>query len=192
MTIRASYPNYHMVCRYVECGPEVFNCDVDDVRNTLEGNKPGTVIFDLDDGSGSREFPPRWYDMYLLLKTQPDRKKELLRLMVDEHDGTASGEQLKHLAHARSLFRQELVDYVAAHPLYEDDELITPLSNRSFTDDQVSYKGRMLLELTQNCYPVPDFVILTAESFKHPEHLEDKLELAIRNLEYMNFSRLGD
>ena len=46
--IRASYPNYHMVRRYAQCGPEVFNCDVDDASNTLEGNKPGTVIYTLD------------------------------------------------------------------------------------------------------------------------------------------------
>ena len=62
--IRASYPNYNMICRYAAEGPEVFNCDVDDSNNILEGNKPGTVIYTLDGDETKREFPPRWYDMY--------------------------------------------------------------------------------------------------------------------------------
>ena len=50
----------------------------------------------------------------------------------------------------------------------------------------------MLVELTQNCYPVPDFVILTAELFRHPEHLEERLRQAIDYLEAMTRLRLGD
>ena len=57
--IRASYPNYHMVHRYAKQGPEVFNCDVDDAGNTLEGNKPGTVIYTLDGDDTRHEIPPR-------------------------------------------------------------------------------------------------------------------------------------
>ena len=57
--IRASYPNYNMVCRYAQDGPEVFNRNVDDADNVLEGNKPGTVIYTLDGETTRREFPPR-------------------------------------------------------------------------------------------------------------------------------------
>ncbi len=50
----------------------------------------------------------------------------------------------------------------------------------------------MLLDLTRNCYPVPDFVILTAKSFNNPEGLPELLEKAIKNLEIMTNCRLGD
>ena len=50
----------------------------------------------------------------------------------------------------------------------------------------------MLLELTQNCYPVPDFVILTAELSRHPEHWEERLAQAIHYLESMTRLHLGD
>ena len=50
----------------------------------------------------------------------------------------------------------------------------------------------MLLDLTRNSYPVPDFVILTAKSFNHPEHLERDARKAIHNLEIMTNCRLGD
>lgn len=190
--IRASYPNYYMVCRYAKQGPEVFNCNVDDVSNTLEGNKPGTVIYSFDGDDTQYEIPPRWYDMYLLLKTRDEKKEEFLQLLLAERDSTATQEQAARLAAYRAEFRAQIIEYVKEHPLPESDELITPLTERHFTDDEISHKGRMLVELTQNCYPVPDFVILTAELFRHPEHLEERLRQAIDYLEAMTRLRLGD
>lgn len=188
--IRASYPNYHAVRRYAQCGPEVFNCDVDDENNTLEGNKPGTVIYTTEGGE-KHEFPPRWYDMYLLLKSRGDYKEHYLRLLLAEKEGTASEEQMAELAQAREQFREEIITYVKSHPLPQNDELITALADGEFTDDAISFKGRMLLDLTRNCYPVPDFVILTAESFKHPENLEQRLRQAVGALEVMTNLVLG-
>ena len=94
IVFRASYPNYHMVRRYALQGPEVFNRDVDDVENTLEGNKPGTVVYSYTPGGEQHEFPPRWYDMYLLLKARGEEKESYLRLLLAEHDGTATPDQL--------------------------------------------------------------------------------------------------
>ena len=192
IAIRASYPNYHMVRRYALQGPEVFNRDVDDVKNTLEGNKPGTVVYSYTPEGEQHEFPPRWYDMYLLLKTRGKEKENYLRLLLAEHGGTATPEQLQCLSKTRQEFRETIIRYVENHPLPDNEELITPLTDRHFTDDEISHKGRMLVELTQNCYPVPDFVILTAECFKHPEHLEERLRQAIYYLEVMTNQKLGD
>ena len=190
--IRASYPNYNMVCRYAQDGPEVFNRNVDDADNVLEGNKPGTVIYTLDGETTRREFPPRWYDMYLLLKSRGKEQEQYLKLLLAENDGTATPAQRQELSSRRQAFREEIIHYVNSHPLPANEELITALTEDQFTDDQISYKGRMLVDLTHNCYPVPDFVILTAESFRHPEHLEERLAQAIRYLEIMTNNRLGD
>lgn len=183
--IRASYPNYQMIRRYAECGPEVFNRNVDDLDNVLEGNKPGTVIYTLDGDTEQHEFPPRWYDMFLLLRSHSEQKERLLKLLLAEKDGSATPDQIAQLATLRQDFHKKILDYVRSHPLYEDDEIITPLSPKDFTIEEISYKGKMLLDLTRNCYPVPDFVILTSQSFKHPEHLEEKLAAAIANLKIM-------
>lgn len=190
--IRASYPNYNMVRRYALDGPEVFNRNVDDADNILEGNKPGTVIYIPDGESAPREFPPRWYDMYLLLKLRGSEKEPFLRLLLAEHDGSATPAQLAELQQRRRHFRDEIIAYVADNPLDEDDELITALTKNDYTDDQISYKGRMLVDLTRNCYPVPDFVILTSELFRHPDHLPAQLRHAIRLLEIMTNNRLDD
>ena len=192
IVFRASYPNYHMVRRYALQGPEVFNRDVDDVENTLEGNKPGTVVYSYTPGGEQHEFPPRWYDMYLLLKARGEEKESYLRLLLAEHDGTATPDQLQTLSKTRQQFRETIIRYVADHPIPDNDELVTPLTDRHFTDDEISHKGRMLVELTQNCYPVPDFVILTAQCFQHPEHLEERLRQAIYYLEVMTNQKLGD
>ena len=191
--IRASYPNYYMVCRYAAEGPEVFNCNVDDSHNTLEGNKPGTVIYTLDGDETRHEFPPRWYDMYWLLKHKGRDKENYFRLLLAEHDGTATDSQQQSLAQRRHTFRDEIISYVADNPIPDHPELVTALTGQQLTDDQISYKGRMLVDLTRNCYPVPDFVILTAESYIHPDHLETRLREAIRYLEIMtNLTLEGD
>ena len=187
--IRASYPNYQMVRRYAQSGPEVFNCDVDDIHNTLEGNKPGTVIYTLD---GVRlEYPPRWYDMYKLLKSNDDEKEYFLRLLLADKDGKLSEAEREELAKIRHDFREEIIQYVNENEIYQNEELITAFSEGLFSEDEISHKGRMLLDLTRNCYPVPDFVILTAQSFRHPENLEERLHQAVHDLEVMTNLTLG-
>ena len=197
--IRASYPNYFMVKKYADMGREVFNRNIDDKDNTLKGNKPGTVIYTLQGDSGQHEFPPRWYDMYYLMRQRGDAQKHYLEMLLLEHFGPSlcdngaapAATKIVELEKIREDFRQECKDYVAQHPLYNSDELITTLVDGDFTDEQISYKGRMLLDLTRNCYPVPDFCILTAKAFEQPERLEELLEQAIHNLEVMTSYKLG-
>ncbi|MBQ6237621.1 MAG: hypothetical protein IJK07_05335 [Bacteroidales bacterium] len=197
--IRASYPNYFMVKKYADMGREVFNRNIDDKDNTLKGNKPGTVIYTLQGDSGQHEFPPRWYDMYYLMRQRGDAQKHYLEMLLLEHFGPSlcdngaapAATKIDELEKIRQDFRQECKDYVAQHPLYNSDELITTLVDGDFTDEQISYKGRMLLDLTRNCYPVPDFCILTAKAFEQPERLEELLEQAIHNLEVMTSYKLG-
>lgn len=197
--IRASYPNYFMVKKYADMGREVFNRNIDDKDNTLKGNKPGTVIYTLQGDSGKHEFPPRWYDMYYLMRQRGDAQKHYLEMLLLEHFGPSLCDngaapvatKIDELEKIREDFRQQCKDYVAQHPLYNSDELITTLVDGDFTDEQISYKGRMLLDLTRNCYPVPDFCILTAKAFEQPERLEELLEQAILNLEVMTSYKLG-
>lgn len=192
--IRASYPNFYMVTLYAREGREIFDHDSEDPANRLEGNKPGTVIYHLEGSEDTvHEFPPRWYDMYQLLKLRDEEQKQFLEMLLAERDGLLSTGEKQTLEAIRNTFRQQCIDFVNQNPLYDSDELITTLTTTAdFTDEAISYKGHMLLDLTRNCYPVPDFVILTAKSFSHPEHLPELLQKAIRNLEIMTNCHLGD
>ena len=204
--IRASYPNYYMVNKYAEMGRDIFNRNIEDKDNVLKGNKPGTVIYSLTGDDTRHEFPPRWYDMYYLMRARGEEQRRFLEMLLRERFGealcdrecrnTKSPETESHriipeLEETRNRFRQKCIDYVAANPLHNSDELITTLVDGDFTDEQISYKGRMLLELTRNCYPVPDFCILTSAAFQQPERLEELLEAAIHNLEVMTSYQLG-
>ena len=192
--IRASYPNYYMVSLYARCGREVFNHDSEDPDNQLEGNKPGTVIYRLegDPAKTLREFPPRWYDMYCLLKRRDEDRRHFLELLLDERNGTLGDEARRELDCIRDEFHSQCRHFVAENPLTDNDCLITTLTEGDFTDEEISYKGRMLLDLTRNSYPVPDFCILTSRSFNQPDLLPSLLEQAIHNLEVMTHCRLGD
>ena len=192
--IRASYPNFYMVTLFAREGREIFDHDSEDPANRLEGNKPGTVIYRLEGSEDAvHEFPPRWYDMYQLLKLRDGEQKRFLEMLLAERDGLLTEDEHRTLEMIRTTFRKQCIDFVNQNTLFDSDELITTLTTTAdFTDEAISYKGHMLLDLTRNCYPVPDFVILTAKSFNHPDHLPDLLQKAIHNLEIMTNCRLGD
>lgn len=200
--IRASYPNYFMVKKYAEMGREVFNRNIEDKDNILKGNKPGTVIYTLEGDDSKHEYPPRWYDMYYLMRARGESQRHFLEMLLRERFGDGLCEQkmeagytptrIEELEQLRNQMRQQCIDYVEDNPLTNSRYLITTLAEGDFTDEQISYKGRMLLDLTRNCYPVPDFCILTAEAFLLPERLEEFLEAAIHNLEVMTSYRLGE
>lgn len=190
--IRASYPNYYMVNLFARHGEELFNHDSDDPNNQLEGNKPGTVIYYYENESDRHEIPPRWYDMYRLLKMSTTRQEAYLRLLIAAAEKKINTNQLQQLKRQRDEFRNECKEYVAAHPLTDNKYLIHTLSTGNFTDESISHKGRMLLDLTRNCYPVPDFCILTAAAFQQTDMLPQLLESAIANLEIMTDCKLGD
>lgn len=185
--IRASYPNFYMTSLFAREGRKWFDCDNESPENRLAGNKPGTVIYSDEEGA-TREFPPRWYDMYYLLKQQGDEKESYLRMLLDE----ANGKHIEELDRRREEFRKECMEYVERNPLTESEDLISTLTQGEYTDQQISHKGHMLLDLTRDCYPVPDFCILTAALFPKENLFEETLAKAIRNLEIMTGSRLGD
>ncbi len=199
--IRASYPNYFMVKKYADEGREIFNRNIEDKDNQLKGNKPGTVIYKLQGDDQRHEFPPRWYDMYYLMRLRGEKQKHYLEMLLQERFGDAMCDERKaddyqpqkneELEKLRETFRTDCQQYVAQNPLYDCEELVTTLVDYDPTDEQISYKGRMLLDLTRNCYPVPDFCIITSKAFLHPERLESLLEQAIHNLEVMTTLRLG-
>lgn len=187
--IRASYPNYYMVNLYVREGREIFNHDSEDPENQLEGNKPGTVMYRLEGDDTIREFPPRWYDMYCMLKLRGEEQKHFLELLLEEKE---TQQQVPELEAKRADFLRQCQEYVEQNEVLDNENLITTLTTGDFTDEGISYKGRMLMELTQNCYPVPDFCILTSKLFNQPEKFTEQLEIAIHNLEVMTMCTLGD
>lgn len=200
--IRASYPNFYMVHLYALHGPQIFEHNNDDADNPLEGNKPGTVIYSLNGMDGEFEFPPRWYDMFYLLKCHTNERKEYLEMLLMERYGdvlynTGEGNNsvypryIQKLEDIRHFFRDACIRYVREFPLSLEKEIITPLTDGEFNEQIVSHKGKMLMDLTRNSYPVPDFCILTAEGVQQTDKMPELLKISIHNLEIMTMCRFG-
>ncbi len=182
--IRASYPNFFMIKLYVDEKRYIF-----EKENEREGNKPGTVIYQIDNNDTSFEIAPKWYDIYYLLTRNNDEEiKFFLSLLIEERDNIDTNKnQLESL---REEFYNECVDYVNNNPLYDDNKIVTTITKENFSEVVISNKGKMLMELTKQCYAVPDFCIITSNAF-NDDNQEELLRKAIRNLEIMTKSRLG-
>lgn len=182
--IRASYPNFFMIKLYAEQKRFIF-----EKENEREGNKPGTVIYQLQGDPTLHEIAPKWYDIYYLLTRNKDKDvRHFLSMLIEERDGIDNNSD--ELESTRTAFYNECVDYVNSHPLFDDDKIVTTTTPHDFSEVVISNKGKMLMELTKQCYAVPDFCIITSNAFLD-NNQEELLRKAIRNLEIMTKSKLG-
>ncbi len=182
--IRASYPNFFMLNLYMEQNRSIF-----EKENEREGNKPGTVIYQFEDDDNLYEIAPKWYDIYYLLtKNNEDDIKQFLTLLIEEHNGDNT--HLLELETLRESLYQDCVKYISDNYLYEDEKIVTTVTPYDFSEVAISNKGKMLLELTKQCYAVPDFCIISSNAFLDDDQ-EELLRKAIHNLEVMTKCKFG-
>ncbi len=182
--IRASYPNFFMLKLYTEQNRYIF-----EKENEYEGNKPGTVIYQIQGDDSLYEIAPKWYDIYYLLTRDNDEDiKDFLALLIEERDGDSS--HLEELEILRNKLYEECVRYVNDNPLFEDDNIVTTVTPNDFSEVVISNKGKMLMELTKQCYAVPDFCIISSNAFLN-DNQDELLRKAIYNLEVMTKSMFG-
>ena len=111
--IRGSYPNYFMLKLFVEKGWREFEKD-----REPEGNKPGTVVYILPGESQKREIAPRWYDIFLMLRTKREHLQSFLRLLIAEQTGDSHAKE--ELGRIRKDFYDACKRYVDSHPLEDN------------------------------------------------------------------------
>lgn len=182
--IRASYPNFFMLNLYMEQNRFIF-----EKENEREGNKPGTVIYQLENDDNLYEIAPKWYDIYYLLTRDNDNDiKYFLTLLIEERDGDDS--HIRELESLRDILYKECVKYINDNYLYEDEKIVTTVTPYDFSEVVISNKGKMLMELTKQCYAVPDFCIISSNAFLD-KNQEELLHKAIHNLEVMTRCRFG-
>lgn len=182
--IRASYPNFFMLNLYMEQNRFIF-----EKENEREGNKPGTVIYQVENDDTLYEIAPKWYDIYYLLTKNNEKEiKRFLTLLIEERDGDNT--HIEELEFLRDNLYQDCVRYVRDNYLYEDEKIVTTVTPYDFSEVAISNKGKMLMELTKQCYAVPDFCIISSKAFLDSNQ-EDLLHKAIHNLEVMTKCRLG-
>ena len=101
----------------------------------------------------------------------------------------ASQKELQSAAEERL---RKLQDRLDRPTLADDRYLVLSSSQQEYPPETVSHKGWMLLKLSQQGYPVPDFAILTTEAYPETgRRLEQHVGRAVEALEGLVGRRLG-
>ncbi len=152
------------------------------------GYCPPTVEFELLDGT-TRSITVRETDALLLSDNDNSEKaRSYLSRILEARGGEREAEDDLHsLAH-------EYLSRFAELPQPSESSFVVPsTSSRHHTDQAISHKGSILLRLYQLGYPVPDFVVLTAEAYvDRAQQLEEHLAEALKQLELLTMQKLGD
>ncbi len=155
-----------------------------DLPPNLPGYSPPVVEFELADGATSSIHVGET-DVALLSDNDVDKAKRHLCLILNARAGDREAlQQLSSGAEARPA--------LAAVSARESRFVVPSTSAERHSEHEISQKGSILLKLSQQGYPVPDFVVLTANAYTDgAPRLEHHLADALQQLENLTMQRLG-
>ena len=141
------------------------------------------------DGPG-QEIEVRGTDLPLLTQTPPDQGREHLSQILRARRGDRQAAE--RLTETVAAYHRDVSNWLRASRLVETHSVVPSASNEEYPSTSVSLKGSVLLELSRKGYPVPDFVIVTADSYPEWEaQAEQLLGQAIDDLQVMTRQTLG-
>ena len=183
--VRANYPNFTFVRFLVD--QEIHHKEKID----FEGYLPPEVEYTEIAGEEAKTLQLRLLDQHFLMVNNKEDACQYLRMILAARNGDRSVASL--LNKMNDNFLRERTNYYEQTNITENEYLVPSISRRSYTNRNISHKGTMLLELTQNGYPIPDFCILTAQSYLlDTEDRENYISEAISNLEKLTGQQLGN
>ena len=165
-------------------------------RRPADGKLPGDVASVVEctvreDGrTRSIELPVGAADLLALRHSdQPAALHHLSLILRAQKGDEASGNELQSTAQKRFRKLQDRLDRLEQ---LDDRYLILSSNQQQYPSETASHKGSMLLRLSQQGYPVPDFVILTADAYPESEQrLKQHVTRAVEALEGLVGRRLG-
>ena len=183
--LRGYYPNYFSI-------QQILSHPFDD--GTSDGSA-GFLLPELEyinqEDQAFQSLPLTKIDIAVLC--QPDRAEaqHYLALLIDSlKNDTAAGIKKETIAEHYLEFLQSRFGSVN---LTENNSVVPAATRSPYDEILLSQKGKVLLDLYQDGYPVPDFCVLTSHSYQlNAREREDCLQTAILNLEKMTGNRLGD
>lgn len=182
-TVRGNYFNQ----RSLLSRRNLYSSKKDNIVSSSPGYSPPVVEFDLHDGTAGSIVVSE-ADIPLLCGDDFERGKRHLSLIVNARRGDPkAAEDLSSAAQADSLGETGRVQP-------SENEFVVPCtSSQAHSELDISQKGSILLKLSQLGYPVPDFVVLTADAYtKRAQHFEEHLLDAIKQLEILTMQGLGN
>jgi len=183
--LRAFYPNYFAIRQTLDEGftlgpeadPTVFPRSELEYKNLADGKVYLLYLKNID--------------LLNLCQSDRFRANRYLNLLIGSflHDPIAVKE--KELAEAQ--YRSILDAKFGKASFIEDDSVVPASTTNLYDEELLSQKGKVLMDLYREGYPVPDFCVLTSRSYQlGPRQREACLHNAISNLEQMTGDKLGD
>ena len=151
------------------------------------GYSPPVVDYELQDGITSSIVISE-SDIPLLHDDDIEKAKRNLSLILDARQG-----DLRAAAELRSASRRQFRFEEASRAQPSESRFVVPCTScQSHTEQAISQKAFTLLKLCQLGYPVPEFVVLTAQAYEdRDQHLEKHLADALTQLEAVTLQDLG-
>ena len=151
------------------------------------GYSPPVVEVELLDGTTCSTAVSEC-DVPLLSDDDFDKAKRNLSLILEARQGQPAA--IKELSAAAQKYMHEGTE----QPQPSESRFVVPCtSSQSYTEHAISHKAFILLKLCQLGYPVPDFVVLSAQAYiERTQRLEEHLADALKQLEILTQQSLGD
>jgi hypothetical protein len=148
------------------------------------GYSPPVVEFEVQDGATGSVVVSE-SDLPVLCDSDPAKAKDHLALILSARQGDV--EAVRELSSA-------LPERAREEPLQPcESRFVVPCTSREpHAEQDISQKAFVLLKLSQLGYPVPDFVVATAQAYvDRAQHLEEHMAEALRQLEIVTMQKLG-
>jgi hypothetical protein len=176
---RGNYLNYKTICYLL--GSE-------ENKNKFPGFLPVEVDYPMIDGTNCTIKLTNRESLFFCKNNDKYRKQILELIILSRSENVEAKIELKQIL---DKFIKSQKQYYNNISFKENDNMISSSTNTIYTADQVSHKGVNLLNLIKEGYPVPDFSILTSNSYflnynKRKKNIKD----AIENLEKMTRKKL--
>ncbi|HUM05843.1 MAG TPA: hypothetical protein VLT90_10315 [Terriglobales bacterium] len=162
--------------------------DVHNLSRAAEGPGYSPPLVDCEFRDGSRStISVSAIDIPILCDNDFEKAKEHLRLILNARHGD-------NIAIRDLQAEQErLCSPPQGTRLRETDFVVPSTSCQTHSEQEISQKGFLLLKLSQQGYPVPDFVVLTSQGYLNRAHgVEEKVADAVKQLEILTMQSLGD
>lgn len=171
--IISNYPNYNNLRFFLN---ENFN------NIQQKGYLPPKVEFLLKNGEKG-QITISFGDLILLMRKKINAK-EYLKILISAEKGNKTAE--KKLSTQRKKISEILNRYNNNANFFDNEFLVPSITNKIYNTSVLGHKGKMLLELSQSGYPVPDFCILTSKTYSFNNKEREKyIKLLIKNMELM-------
>jgi len=183
--LRAYYPNYYSIQQLLlhPFDDGLTKSSSGFLMPEMEFKNPQTRTF--------QSLPLRNIDVSILCQSDRAKAKKYLDILIASLNNNDTAHKNRESLTGKYL--KSLRSRFGSLTFIENKSVVPAATTHPYDELLLSQKGKVLLDLYQEGYPVPDFCVLTSHSYQlDVREREACLQAAISNLEKMTGEKLGD